>query len=290
MSSERVEPAAPAIIENDNDNDRRACWVCFATDEDDYSAKWVRPCRCRGTTKWVHNSCIQRWCDEKQQGNPTVVVYCPQCNTQYVITYPALSPELVALDYGDRLVNKVAPIATAGIVVGSLYWSAVTFGAVSVMQVMGHKQGLEVMERSDPLFLLVGLPTIPFGLVLGKMIRWEDYLLQIWRTYSSKFWLLRKLFGSEGSAHAKRTPVETSQSLDFISTSRLLVGALMLPTMATICGNYLFKRVESPFKRTLMGGAFFVGVKGVIKMYFKQQQYIRLSSREVEDFLEPTSL
>merc|ERR1719494_1503485 len=235
-------------------------------------------------------ACLQRWFDEKQHGNPTVQVYCPQCNTEYLIRYPAFGYALVLIDKGWKLVDKVCPMLTGSFVVGSLYWTTVTFGAVSVMQVMGHKQGLEVMERSDPLFLLVGLPTIPFGLVLGKMIRWEDYLLQIWRTYSSKFWLLRKLFGSEGSAHAKRTPVETSQSLDFISTSRLLVGALMLPTMATICGNYLFKRVESPFKRALMGGAFFVGVKGVIKMYFKQQQYIRLSSREVEDFLEPTSL
>lgn len=45
------------------------CWVCFATDEDDYSASWVSPCRCRGTAKWVHQECLQRWVDEKQQGS-----------------------------------------------------------------------------------------------------------------------------------------------------------------------------------------------------------------------------
>jgi hypothetical protein len=45
------------------------CWVCFATDEDDYSACWVSPCRCRGTAKWVHQECLQRWVDEKQQGS-----------------------------------------------------------------------------------------------------------------------------------------------------------------------------------------------------------------------------
>ena len=27
--------------------------------------------RCRGTTKWVHQACIQRWIDEKQKGNST---------------------------------------------------------------------------------------------------------------------------------------------------------------------------------------------------------------------------
>lgn len=29
------------------------CWVCFATDEEDRDAAWVKPCKCRGTTKWV---------------------------------------------------------------------------------------------------------------------------------------------------------------------------------------------------------------------------------------------
>ena len=37
-----------------------------------------------------------------------------------------------------------------------------------------------MMERADPLFLLMGLPTIPVVLVLGKMIRWEDYLIRLW--------------------------------------------------------------------------------------------------------------
>ena len=49
-----------------------------------------------------------------------------------------------------------------------------TFGAVTVMQVVGHDRGLILMERSDPLFLLVSLPLVPVGLVLGKMVRWED--------------------------------------------------------------------------------------------------------------------
>lgn len=35
-------------------DDGRYCWVCFATDEDDKMAAWVQPCKCSGTTKWVH--------------------------------------------------------------------------------------------------------------------------------------------------------------------------------------------------------------------------------------------
>lgn len=54
------------------------------------------------------------------------------------------------------------------------------------VQVVGHKKGLDVMERADPLFLLMGLPTIPVMLVLGKMIRWEDYVVRMWQRHSAK--------------------------------------------------------------------------------------------------------
>lgn len=62
--------AAPAVnVPARNTMPGKHCWVCFATDEDDYSAGWVSPCRCRGTAKWVHPECLQRWVDEKQQGS-----------------------------------------------------------------------------------------------------------------------------------------------------------------------------------------------------------------------------
>ncbi|CAF4126503.1 unnamed protein product [Rotaria sordida] len=51
-------------IQSRNSIPGKHCWVCFATDEDDFSACWVSPCRCRGTAKWVHEECIQRCADE----------------------------------------------------------------------------------------------------------------------------------------------------------------------------------------------------------------------------------
>jgi hypothetical protein len=42
---------------NQAEEDKRYCWVCFASDDDDDTVPWVRPCNCRGTTKWV---CWQR--------------------------------------------------------------------------------------------------------------------------------------------------------------------------------------------------------------------------------------
>lgn len=68
----------------------------------------------------------------------------------------------------------------------------------STVQVVGHKEGLDVMERADPLFLLIGLPTIPVMLILGKMIRWEDYVLRLWRKYSNKLQILNSIFPGLG--------------------------------------------------------------------------------------------
>lgn len=83
------------------------------------------------------------------------------------------------------------------------------------LQVVGHKKGLDVMERADPLFLLMGLPTIPVMLVLGKMIRWEDYVLRIWRKYSSKLQALQALMpGKERYLYLQALPPPLSVCIE----------------------------------------------------------------------------
>ena len=69
-------------------------------------------------------------------------------------------------------------------------------------KVLGHKEGLNVMERADPLFLLIGLPTIPVMLILGKMVRWEDYVLRLWRKHSAKLPLVNYLWPDGNTIHA----------------------------------------------------------------------------------------
>lgn len=163
---------------NSNADEVRHCWVCFASDEDDELAAWTQPCRCSGTTKWVHQACLQRWVDEKQKGNSFKRVNCPQCQTEYIIIFPQMGTFVGILEGIDTIVKRLSPFLAAGVIVGSLYWTAVTYGAVTVLQVLGHKNGLEVLERSDPLVLLIGLPAIPAGLIFGRMIMWEEMILR----------------------------------------------------------------------------------------------------------------
>lgn len=188
------------LQQQDCGDSERSCWICFASDEDNRLAAWVQPCKCRGSTKWVHQSCLYRWVDEKQKGNALRTVSCQQCQTEYIIVFPHMGKLANILEAFDNLIKRVSPFLAAGIFVGSLYWTAVTYGAVTFLQVLpvyncflcilfnifffkivGHKKGLALMENGDPLILLIGLPAIPVFLVLGRMIRWEDAVIRLIR-------------------------------------------------------------------------------------------------------------
>lgn len=44
-------------------------------------------------------------------------------------------PLVYVMDMVDKIIFKVCPFVAGGIFVGSVYWTAVTYGAVTVMQV-----------------------------------------------------------------------------------------------------------------------------------------------------------
>ncbi|OAD61310.1 E3 ubiquitin-protein ligase MARCH5 [Eufriesea mexicana] len=276
-SQNQPEISAPAI---NTEEDKRYCWVCFATDEDDATASWVKPCHCRGSTKWVHQGCIQRWVDEKQKGHADARVACPQCNTEYIIVHPNMGPLVVVLDTIDGVIFWICPFISTSIAVACIYWIAVTYGAVTVMQVFGHKDGLAMMERADPLILLVGLPTIPITLVLGKMLRWEKLALHLLRRHAYEIPILRQFFASR--VQSENVPPMS----DSVSIARIICGALLLPSIASICGKIFFGSIHSNFQRTLLGGIAFITIKGAFKIYHKQQQYIRQCQRRIMDYTE----
>ncbi|XP_050304665.1 E3 ubiquitin-protein ligase MARCHF5-like isoform X2 [Anthonomus grandis grandis] len=269
----------------------RYCWVCFATEEEDREAAWVQPCNCRGTTKWVHQSCLQRWVDEKQKGGNMGKVTCPQCQTEYIIVFPNMGVLVLMLDTVDSFIYKGCPFMAAGIVVGAVYWCAVTYGAITVMQVIGQKEGLAIMEQADPLILLIGLPAIPVALLLGKLIRWEDALLNFMRKNINKIPVIRSIPPFRIDIGTSTRP-ESSTENDMppigshTSATRVLCGALLMPTISTFFGKFFFDSVKSNFHRTVLGGLAFIAIKGCLKIYHKQQNYIRQCQRKILDYTE----
>ncbi|CAD6993168.1 E3 ubiquitin-protein ligase MARCH5 [Ceratitis capitata] len=268
----------------------RSCWICFATDEDNRLAPWVQPCKCRGTTKWVHQSCLYRWVDEKQKGNAMRAVTCQQCQTEYIIVFPQMGKVANLLEAFDNLIKRLSPFLAAGIFVGSLYWTAVTYGAVTFLQIVGHKNGLALMENGDPLILLIGLPAIPVGLVLGRMIRWEDAVIKLIRNrrnVARKLPLMNLIIPhpEEEEDPIPQNPATPTLS-DPVSATRIFCGALILPTISTIVGRLLFESIENTLHRTLLGGLTFIAVKGILKIYLKQQQYTRRKKRRIVDYTD----
>ena len=92
-------------------------------------------------------------------------VQCPQCGIKYVIHLPAGSYFVTLLDNSELLIQRVSPIIAGGVCVGSLYWTCVTFGAVTLMQTLGQQRGLIFMEKR--------------GMINGRNIVYEEDILEI---------------------------------------------------------------------------------------------------------------
>ncbi|KAH8416786.1 hypothetical protein KR222_004548, partial [Zaprionus bogoriensis] len=283
------EPADEEAVE-------RTCWICFATEAENRLATWLHPCQCRGSTKWVHESCLYRWIDEKQNGNTRMKVSCMQCRVEYIIIFPQVSRLAILLERSQDIIRQCSPFVAASAFLGSVYWTAVTYGGITVLQVFGQQRGMEMMEKGDPFFLLVGLPFIPVALILSRLIRWEDALLRLWHnrhTIVRKLPLINWLFNmhtaSEGGGHGAAGDLSTppiavpDEPVDF---ARIFCGAILLPSISTLMGNVVYRHMSAPLHRTLLGGLTFIGLKGMLKIYLRQRQYLQKSRRRIVDYTE----
>ncbi|KAH8356144.1 hypothetical protein KR200_001175, partial [Drosophila serrata] len=270
----------------------RTCWICFATDDDNRHAVWLQPCKCRGTTKWVHQSCLYRWIDEKQNGNHLRAVVCQQCQTEYIIKFPKMNKLATALECIDYAVCRICPYLTAGVFFGCVYWAALTYGAFTVVQIMGQKRGIELIEDWCP-YVFIILPGIPTVLILSRFVRWENFVLRIMR---SRYNFLRKLpllhwsgepeVENRGGSSEGLPPVEINPFADPLNIDRLFCGAVLLPTIATFVGSLLFYRYEDPVQRTLLGGITYIVAKGLLKIYLRQKLYIRNRRLRILDYTD----
>lgn len=146
-----------------------------------------------------------------------------------------------------------------------------------------------MMENTDPLVLLIGLPAIPVALVLGRMVRWEDMILRFIQNrqgITRKFPLLSLVLPiPEQNPVLSALPSNPPLS-EQVSGTRIFCGALLLPTFSAIMGRIFFDSIQNNVHRTLIGGLTFIVIKGALKIYFKQQQFVRKKQRRIMDFTE----
>ncbi|VDD76045.1 unnamed protein product [Mesocestoides corti] len=275
--------AQPGRFSNGNDdNGEKLCWICYCSDlEDKIPRKWIRPCRCCGSSMWVHQSCLQRWIDEKQANDPDLAVACRVCGYYYVIEYPPVDPLMVMLNVFDHVMDVSTTYVFGGALFGCLYWSAVTYGALTVMQVCGHDVGLAAMERTDPVILLLGLPAIPTSLIALRLVRWQDRVLHFWRSHAYRSPFFQSLLPKDIPPSRLE---ETREPTSLESIPRILCGALSLPTFSVFFGRLLFSRIQSRIGQTVAGGIFYVGFTGLVSIYHKEMKFLRKCRRRVVEY------
>jgi len=272
-----------------SDENKKTCYICHAN-EDENNEPFVNPCKCAGSLRFTHQTCLQQWVDtisKNQNGNK---IRCPQCKTQYIIIFPNSSKFVYCLELIDKLISSLSPYFIGTIFCCSVYWVAFSYGALTILQTIGFEKGRMLIESSDPITLFVMLPSVPIILILTKLIRWEDQYLRIWRNHSKTIPIL-KFFFKEPPAETGRESVEKillgrDSFANSVSSARMICSALLLPSIANLIGNYCFRDVESNLQRTLLGGLSFIFVKGLFKIYLRQNQYIKHSNRRILNYEE----
>src|SRR6218665_2857252 len=170
--------------------------------------------------------------------------------------FPPIAFLFSLLEICDRTIYSISPIIACTCIFGSIYWSAVCYGAFTILQVMGKENGRNMIEQSDPVSLLIGLPSIPVILIFSKCIRWEEHILKLWLRNDFRLPIL----GYSILGKPKEKPKEyTKQNLlrrndirEPVSICRSFCGALVLPTCATIFGSFFFSGIASNLHRALL--------------------------------------
>ncbi|XP_054163661.1 E3 ubiquitin-protein ligase MARCHF5-like [Oppia nitens] len=305
----------------DTITERRQCWLCLGQEDFDPRPstsldmnnsllhnhhQWLSPCRCKGTAKWIHNECLQLWIDEKQKLDTNVGVKCAQCGTQYVLMFPPNGKLIDVILWYESLMNNVSTYAMVLCVAGAVYMSAFSYGVLTCLQIIGSEKTTQLIEGSNKTIALLGFPSIPFILCAGKLINWENWILRLWRRHYQRIPFLafftgrpaegfnrvnmeRSLLGYENAVQIERNNGVINHieiNVSGSSICRAFCGALLLPTFAKYVGQCLYDSIESDVNKTILGGLTFIAIKGGLKIYLRQQQFIRQTKRRILNYRE----
>lgn len=175
------------------------------------------------------------------------------------------------------------------VVLGSIYLCCGSYGLISIIQVMGYEDGRRLIEEADPLLLIIGLPVIPVGLILAKLIKWEEFILKMWRRSASSLPPPLSYMIDKPPAKPRANCDQLLLDPGFnepLGCTRMICGALLLPTVASLIGKIFFSKVSgSQWRRSLIGGLTFILIKGALKIYLRKAQFIRYSQRSIKNYV-----
>ncbi len=201
-SIELEEANAPSIINQSTTT--RQCWICYGEEEVpeeesiSFNSRWVSPCACKGTTKWVHQSCLLDWIDSQLRAGSGSMplrsgalviedaqLACPQCHVPYRLhqAYALPRPLLHLLDVIAGVKERVLIYSTVGLASSAIYtlsfshgfWSGWMLGGTDFINWIhtayspNHGTGLARLQ------VTAGVPMIPLfalSLQFPGMVGW----------------------------------------------------------------------------------------------------------------------
>jgi hypothetical protein len=117
LERERDEAAQRAQRDGAAEGGGRTCRICLAGEDPDEpcgaSERLFSPCRCRGTMKYVHRSCLDGW--RAHQAGQRAYYRCDQCSFEYRLQRTAVAGLLESLSQhsGSLAVLLVAALVSA---------------------------------------------------------------------------------------------------------------------------------------------------------------------------------
>jgi len=252
------------LLESTSSTDtNRRCWVCFAAEEDDDAPddEWLHPCICKKSMKWVHNICLNRWVDEKQNGNAFLPVKCPFCLTPYEFEYP-----------DENFIFK--PI--------SLFENTVLFLTNNVPAFLFLRVGtaaFEIQYFGRDLNLVQKFVLWCFSEMILP-VPWTLMLLMDLRVWDWELAVIRSTVQEDVIIPRQERVFDRIQGLDLGDFIRVR----LLPSLAILSGEALFSdKIEALPLRALAGGVSFALLRALLRIPYRRNQFQMASSRRVKN-------
>lgn len=132
------------------------CWICRQPKQQQTEERWIEPCGCIGTTRWVHEDCASSWVAEKRY-----IPTCPMCLSEFSFVSPPI-PRIASFGITlGRFYSKVLlPYSLLGV-----GWAAYVLLTTHGLSFIAASTGSLHLVRRSKVRLLVGAPLIPISVL-----------------------------------------------------------------------------------------------------------------------------
>ncbi len=188
-------------------HETKTCWICFESASNNTCSissggddDWIEPCKCIGSTRWVHHKCLSAWIDRQPAGESTEDSQeftssntnntstfsailaslrpeqhrpvCPQCRFSYFIAYER--PRLLsAMEIGKSLYNRLLLASSLFGLASSVYFVSFSYGYAACSAVWGGEafsrlistRCMNAGQSGMQMKMLLGIPAVPWILV-----------------------------------------------------------------------------------------------------------------------------